>query len=119
MLIRVVVQPLDEFQRWVRDQQQSAAAETSAVEGRKTFFANSCVNCHTVGGTTAQGKFGPDLTHLMSRTTLAAGAAPNTPDNLRRWIRNPQSIKAGCLMPNMQLTDAEVDQVVAYLQTLK
>jgi cytochrome c oxidase subunit 2 len=119
MLIRVVVQPPDEFQRWVREQQQSAAIETSAVEGRKTFFANSCVNCHTISGTPAQGAFGPDLTHLMSRTTLAAGAAPNTPDSLRKWIRDPQSIKAGSLMPNMQLTDAEVDQVVAYLQTLK
>ena len=119
MLIRVVVQPPDEFQRWVRDQQQFAAIETSAAEGRKTFFANSCVNCHTICGTAAQGTFGPDLTHLMSRETLAAGAAPNTPGSLRQWIRDPQSIKVGCLMPNMQLTDAEVDQVVAYLQTLK
>ena len=119
MLIRVVVQPPDEFQQWVRDQQRSAAIETGAAEGRKTFFANSCVNCHTISGTPAQGKFGPDLTHLMSRTTLAAGAAPNTPESLRKWIRDPQSIKAGSLMPNMQLTDAEVDQVVAYLQTLK
>ena len=119
MLIRVVVQPPDEFQQWVRDQQQSAAIETSAAEGRKTFFANSCVNCHTISATPAQGKFGPDLTHLMSRTTLAAGAAPNTPESLRKWIRDPQRIKVGSLMPNMQLTDAEVDQVVAYLQTLK
>lgn len=119
MLIRVIVDPPDEFARWVRAQQQSAAVETNAAEGRKTFFANSCVNCHTINGTTAQGKFGPDLTHLMSRETLAAGAAPNTPDSLRQWIRDPQRIKVGCLMPNMQLTDAEVDQIVAYLQTLK
>jgi cytochrome c oxidase subunit 2 len=55
----------------------------------------------------------------MSRETLAAGAAPNTPDSLRLWVRDPQKIKVGCLMPNMQLTDEEVDQVVAYLQTLK
>lgn len=119
MLIRVVVQPPDEFERWAKAQQQSAAAETNAAEGRKVFFANSCVNCHTIGGTSALGKFGPDLTHLMSRETLAAGAAPNTTDNLRLWVRDPQKIKVGCLMPNMQLTEAEVDQVVAYLQTLK
>jgi len=55
----------------------------------------------------------------LSRATLAAGAATNTTDNLRLWVRDPQKIKVGCLMPNMQLTDAEVDQVVAYLQTLK
>ena len=69
--------------------------------------------------TPKQGQFGPDLTHLMSRETLAAGAVPNTTDNLRLWVRDPQKIKVGCLMPNMQLTDEEVDQVVAYLQTLK
>lgn len=119
MLIRVVVHPPDEFERWARAQQQSASVETNAPEGRNVFFANSCVNCHTIGGTSAQGKFGPDLTHLMSRETLAAGAATNTTDNLRLWVRDPQKIKVGCLMPNMQLTDEEVDQVVTYLQTLK
>ena len=119
MLIRVVVHSPDEFERWTNEQQQAASAETNAAEGRKVFFANSCVNCHTIKGTSSQGKFGPDLTHLMSRETLAAGAAPNTPDNLRQWVRDPQKIKVGCLMPNMQLTDEEVDQVVSYLQTLK
>ena len=119
MLIRVVVQPPDEFERWAREQQQLAATDTSATAGRTVFFANSCVNCHTIGGTSAQGKFGPDLTHLMSRETLAAGAASNTPDNLRLWVRDPQKIKVGCLMPNMQLTNEEVNQVVAYLQTLE
>jgi len=119
MLIRVVVHPPDEFDRWAREQQQFAALATNVAEGRKVFFANSCVNCHTLRGTSAQGKFGPDLTHLMSRETLAAGAAPNTPDSLRQWIRDPQRSKVGCLMPNMQMTDQEVDQLVAYLQTLK
>jgi len=119
MLIRVVVHPPDEFERWAKEQQRSTPVETNAPDGRKVFFVNSCVNCHTIGGTSAQGKFGPDLTHLMSRETLAAGAVPNTTDNLRLWVRDPQKIKVGCLMPNMQLTDEEVDQVVAYLQTLK
>jgi cytochrome c oxidase subunit II len=119
MLIRVVVHSPEEFERWTNAQQQPASVETNAPEGRKVFFANSCVNCHTIGGTSAQGKFGPDLTHLMSRETLAAGAAPNTTEYLRLWVRDPQKIKVSCLMPNMQLTESEVDQVVAYLQTLK
>ena len=119
MLIRVVVQSPEEFERWTREQQQSASTDASATTGRTVFFSNSCVNCHTIRGTSAQGKFGPDLTHLMSRETLASGAAPNTTDNLRLWVRDPQKFKVGCLMPNMQLTDQEVDQIAAYLQTLK
>jgi cytochrome c oxidase subunit 2 len=94
-----------------------AAAQVQA--GRDVFFATSCVNCHTISGTTAQGKFGPDLTHLMSRDTLAAGAAPNTPATLRDWVRDPHTRKEGALMPNMQLSDAELEQIVAYLLTLK
>lgn len=119
MLIRVVVQTPEEFDRWVRDQQQATSVATNVANSSKTFFANSCVNCHTIRGTSAQGKFGPDLTHLMSREMLAGGVVPNTSDNLRLWLRDPQKIKVGCLMPNMQMTDTEVDQVVAYLQTLK
>ena len=69
----------------------------------RSILRNSCVNCHAIRGTSAQGKFGPDLTHLMSRETLASGAAPNTPENLRAWVRDPQQLKVGCLMPNMQL----------------
>ncbi|HEY6806744.1 MAG TPA: cytochrome c oxidase subunit II [Pyrinomonadaceae bacterium] len=119
MLIRVIVQSPDEFERWVRDQQQAISITTSAAEGRRSFFANSCVNCHSIRGTSAQGKFGPDLTHLMSRETLASGVVPNTTENLRLWVRDPQKIKLGCLMPNMQMSDREVDQILAYLQTLK
>jgi cytochrome c oxidase subunit 2 len=119
MLIRVIVQPPGEFERWVADQKRAVAEEPSAQEGRRVFFANSCVNCHTIRGTSAQGAFGPDLTHLMSRETLASGAAPNTPERLRAWVRDPQKLKVGCLMPNMQMSDVEVDQIVSYLQTLK
>ena len=100
-------------------QKRAAAEEPSAQEGRRVFFANSCVNCHTIRGTSAQGAFGPDLTHLMSRGTLASGATPNSPEGLRAWVRDPQKLKVGCLMPNMQMSDVEVDQIVSYLQTLK
>ncbi len=119
MLIRVIVHPPGEFERWVAEQKRAAAEEPSAQDGRRVFFANSCVNCHTIRGTSAQGVFGPDLTHLMSRQTLASGAAPNTPEGLRAWVRDPQKLKVGCLMPNMQMSDVEVDQIVSYLQTLK
>jgi cytochrome c oxidase subunit II len=119
MLIRVIVQSPGEFERWVAQQKRAAEEEPSAQEGRRVFFANSCVNCHTIRGTSAQGAFGPDLTHLMSRETLASGATPNTPETLRAWVRDPQKLKVGCLMPNMQMSDVEVDQIVSYLQTLK
>jgi cytochrome c oxidase subunit II len=67
----------------------------------------------------ADGRFGPDLTHLMSRDTIAAGAAANTPANLRTWIQNPAVMKPGCKMPAMALSDQEVDAVTAYLETLR
>jgi cytochrome c oxidase subunit 2 len=119
MLLRVVVQTRSEFEQWVKEQQQAAIEDPGAAEGRKIFFGNSCVSCHAIRGTSAKGVFGPDLTHLMSRQTLASGAAPNSHETLRAWIRDPQQLKAGCLMPNMQLSDKEVDQIVAYLETLR
>jgi cytochrome c oxidase subunit 2 len=76
------------------------------------------VSCHTISGTPAKGTFGPDLTHLMSRATIASGAAENTPENLRAWIENPDNMKPGALMPAMQLTDEQTNQVAAYLATL-
>jgi cytochrome c oxidase subunit 2 len=72
-----------------------------------------------LGGTSAEGKFGPDLTHLMSRQTLGSGMIPNNRENLRAWIKDPQEIKPGCLMPSMQLGDSQLDAVVSYLFTLK
>src|SRR5215468_10360282 len=119
MRIRVIAHPPDEFARWVASQRQPAAEGQLAAAGRERFFSTSCVNCHAIQGTSAKGTFGPDLTHLMSRETLGSGAAPNTPEKLRAWMRNPQAIKVGCLMPDMQLSNQELDQVVAYLLTLK
>jgi cytochrome c oxidase subunit 2 len=77
------------------------------------------VSCHAIAGTGASARFAPDLTHLVSRTTLGAGVLPNTPAALSQWLRNPQEIKAGCHMPNAQLTDAQVSDLVAYLETLR
>jgi cytochrome c oxidase subunit II len=123
MLIRVYVDTPQQFAAWVKAQQQpgaqSDAQNASAVAGRGVFETQACVNCHTISGTAAKGIFGPDLTHLMSRTTLAAGAADNTPANLRSWIEDPNRFKPGALMPAMQLSDHETDEVVAYLTTLR
>jgi cytochrome c oxidase subunit II len=119
MLIRVIVQRQEEFDRWVAEQQKPAVEDPQVTAGRKVFFSTSCVNCHTIRGTVAEGRFGPDLTHLMSRETLGAGAVKNTPELLRAWVSDPQRIKEGCLMPDMQLSQQELDQIVAYLLTLK
>lgn len=119
MLLRVIAHPPEAFAAWVAQQQQPAVDDPAGHAGRAVFEATACVNCHTVQGTNAAGIFGPDLTHLMSRATIAAGAAPNTPEALRAWITNPDTIKPGALMPAMQLDDAAIEQLVAYLTTLK
>lgn len=119
MLLRVYVQSQQDFERWVEEQQQPAHPSDTVSMGRHIFETTACINCHTVAGTVADGRFGPDLTHLMSRDTIAAGAAPNTPENLRRWIQTPDAIKPGSLMPAMQLSDRDLDALTAYLETLR
>ncbi len=119
MLIRVVVDSAEDFDKWVALQKQPATAGAQASEARNAFLGMACITCHTVAGTPANGTFGPDLTHLMSRGTLASGMIPNTAQTLRAWVADPQAIKPGNLMPDMQLNDKELDQVVAYLSTLR
>jgi cytochrome c oxidase subunit 2 len=119
MLLRVIVQSQDEFAHWVETQQAPAHDDPGVRRGRDLFQSVACINCHTVRGTTANGLFGPDLTHLMSRATLAAGLAKNTPETLRAWIDDPGNLKPGALMPAMKLSPAELDQLVAYLLTLR
>jgi len=93
--------------------------QVNAHNGKLVFEQQACINCHTVAGTVANGRYGPDLTHLMSRETLAAGAMPNTPENLKKWIDDPDIFKPGSLMPAMHLTDRQNAQITAYLLTLK
>jgi len=119
MLLRVYVQSRDEFDRWIKEQAQPARANDAISRGQRIFQTTACINCHAVAGTVANGRFGPDLTHLMSRETIGAGAARNTSENLRLWIRNPGALKPGCLMPAMEMSDQEVDAITAYLQTLQ
>ncbi|MDE1156028.1 MAG: cytochrome c oxidase subunit II [Acidobacteriaceae bacterium] len=130
MLLRVYVDTPEQFAAWVagqRKQQTELVADvvdstSEAVNpsvGQKVFEQQSCINCHAVQGTVANGRFGPDLTHLMSRDTLGAGAIQNTPENLKAWVEDPQQFKPGCLMPAMHLTNKQNLQITAYLQTLK
>lgn len=121
MMIRVVAEPQDKFDRWLA-QQKRPAATAGADEARKQFLGLACVNCHTVRGTTARGTFGPDLTHLMSRPTIAArDQLVNDRQHLLDWVRDPQqhSLKPGCNMPSLHLSDREIESVVDYLMTLE
>lgn len=117
MLLRVVAEERPKFLAWAQSQQKPAASDTNA--GKAVFESLSCINCHLVRGTRAIGKFGPDLTHLASRSTIAAGVMTNTPEHLKAWINDPQQIKSGCFMPSMKLTPNELNQLVSYLGTLQ
>jgi cytochrome c oxidase subunit II len=119
MLLRVSVDSPDDFAAWVRAQKQPANQDEEEAAGRHIFETTACLNCHSVGGTNGTGRFGPDLTHMMSRSTIAAGAAENTPENLRLWIQNPDAIKPGSLMPAMKLSNDDLDALVGYLETLR
>jgi cytochrome c oxidase subunit II len=123
MLLRVVAQSPADFAAWIEQQKQPArrdfAAGSAAADGQDVFVRNACISCHTIEGTVATGRFGPDLTHLASRDTLASGAVENTPDNLRKWIDDPNSLKPGCLMPSMHLNEHELDVITAYLSQLR
>ncbi|GBD08049.1 Cytochrome c oxidase subunit 2 [Candidatus Thermoflexus japonica] len=121
MRLRVRVMSDADFQRWVEAQRAPAAqpVEPLAQQGYQVFMSKACVGCHTINGTPAQGKVGPNLTHVGSRTTIAAGLLENTPENLARWLDNPPAIKPGSLMPRLGLTPEEIQALVAYLSSLK
>jgi cytochrome c oxidase subunit 2 len=119
MLIRVIVDSPDRYQQWLNEQKATPANDPAVEEGKRQFIANSCGSCHQIGGTSARGVFGPDLTHFSSRQTLGSGVAENNEENLHSWLQDPQVLKPGCLMPNMQLGDKQVQSILAYLRTLK
>lgn len=119
MLLRVIVQSPVDFEKWAAAQKLDSAYDARIAAARATFLSLSCVSCHTVSGTSASGTFGPDLSHLMSRAALGSGVIPNTDEKLRAWVKDPQAIKPGNLMPNMQLNSRELDEVVTYLLSLK
>jgi cytochrome c oxidase subunit 2 len=119
MLLRVYADTPAQFAAWVAHQQRSAVDDPTVAAGRSVFQHTACISCHTVAGTIATGRFGPDLTHVASRDTIASGSVPLTSANLRAFIDNPAQFKPGCLMPAMHLNDHDLDSVTAYLMTLK
>jgi cytochrome c oxidase subunit 2 len=137
MLLRVYVDTPEQFQKWIAGQQKtqpelntndSGTKDINADTGRNqpdaklgqaAFEHQACFACHTVSGTAAFGRVGPNLTHLMSRETLAAGIIANNAQNLKAWIADPDTFKPGSLMPALHLSDRENAEITAYLLTLK
>lgn len=118
MLIRVNAVSQQEFDEWVEHQKTDAVSDESVSAGRNLFMDLACMSCHTIRGTQAVGKFGPELTHLMSRETICAGVVENNRENLTQWISNPGDLKKGCRMPDMRLTQPDVKLIVDYLLSL-
>jgi cytochrome c oxidase subunit II len=119
MALRLFADPPEEFQAWWDGQIQAAKPpRTELASVGQTNFVLRCGACHTVRGTFAGGVVGPDLTHLVSRTTIAAGMLPNTVGHLSGWVANPQFIKPGSEMPNLQLSGPQLDAIRSYLLTL-
>ncbi len=121
MRFRVIVTTASEFDAWQQQQVRLAAQpqDALAIEGSRMFRDQTCMKCHTIAGTEAKGRVGPDLTHFTSRKKFAGDMLDNTSENVARWLKNPQAVKPDCHMPNMQFTDSQVKPLVAYLEELK
>jgi cytochrome c oxidase subunit 2 len=121
MAFYVVAEPRAEFEQWLTAQKSPAKPPTDAAAqaGERVFLSGPCAMCHSISGTGAGGTVGPDLTHLASRRTIAAGTLPNTAGNLAAWILDPQTIKPGAKMPANQLDGPSLQALLAYLGTLK
>lgn len=121
MAFFVVADPPPRYAAWADAQRQPAKepAGEQQLRGRGVFMRSSCAMCHAIDGTSAQALRGPNLTHVASRGTLAAGALANTPEDLKRWIADPQQIKPGTYMPATALSSDDLDALVGYLQTLR
>lgn len=119
MAFIVVAQPPDQFRAWWDHQLTSAPAPASqqAMRGSADFVMH-CGGCHAVRGSDAAGVLGPDLSHLMTRQTIAAGTLPNDPADLNHWISDPQAIKPGAKMQKPELAPTELADIDAYLATL-
>jgi len=117
MRLRVIAQPQDEFNAWLLQQGQTIPTTTAlATRGSQLFQERTCAACHAVDGRSSSPNVGPDLANLAARETLGAGVIENTPENLARWLKDPQTIKPGSLMPDLNLTDDEIAALVAYLE---
>lgn len=121
MRMNVIAMTPTDYQTWVAQVSKPAVPETDiAKEGAEAFVANGCAGCHTIDGNpTAIGKVGPNLSHVGSRTTIAAGIMQNSPEHLQQWLEDPQAVKPGNFMPTLHLRPRDVESIVAYLHSLK
>jgi len=122
MRILVVAEEPSKFEEWQRGQLQPAqsAISDATAKGEMLFRTSTCINCHAIRGVAgADMRVAPDLTHVGSRRQLASGMIDNTPANMRLWLKSPQHIKPGALMPDFSLTDEQLDQLATYLSTLR
>jgi cytochrome c oxidase subunit II len=121
MAFMVVAEPMEQFQQWIRNQREPAPKADSDLEkrGAQVFLQGPCVMCHTIRGTSAGSRVGPELTHIGSRLTLAADTLPNTRGHLAGWILDSQSVKPGNAMPPNSLTPDDLQAVLAYLRSLR
>lgn len=121
MKLLVVAQTPDQYQQWLANQRKEAAQPITAQqrEGQQLFLSSACMLCHTIRGTLAQGRVGPDLTHLASRRMIASNLLQNDTANLAAWATHAQSLKPGVLMPNLsEFNGRQLNALVAYLQNL-
>jgi cytochrome c oxidase subunit II len=121
MAFAVVVEPAAKFKVWIDHQRQNAGDPINDNErrGQQVFLQSACATCHTIRGTSAASRIGPDLTHVGSRMTLAAGTVPNTAAHLAAWLHDPQAVKPGSRMPRVPLADSDRTALVAYLRGLQ
>jgi cytochrome c oxidase subunit 2 len=121
MAIDVIAEPENAFTAWLESRRTSARPAGSDIErqGEAVFMSARCAGCHTIRGTDANGQVAPDLTHIASRSSIAAGTLPNTPEHLAAWIVNPQGFKPGNQMPPNLLSSADMQALVAYLGSLR
>ena len=121
MALLIIAEPEEQFRAWYDSQLQPAPAPMTAsqIQGQKVFLSKPCMMCHRIQGTDAGGKLGPDLTHVASRQTIAAGTLQNTREHLSRWIVNSQDVKPGNRMPPIPLAGDELNALLDYVQSLK
>ncbi len=120
MRLTVIVKTAEEYAAWVKGQQAPIPQLSGdALSGEDFFMGMQCIGCHTIAGTKAQGQVGPNLTHFASRTTFAGGVLTNTPENLATWLANPQAVKPGNLMPDLNLGPGGIKLLIAFLESLK
>lgn len=121
MAFTIVADPPAEYEAWAARQRQPAPPPMTDLQkaGQAVFMRSTCVMCHTIAGTEAGARLGPDLTHLASRGMIASGTLPNTPQYLAAWIVDPQRFKKGANMPPTPLSSTDLNALMAYLETLK